>query len=75
MYTGNMTYAEQASRMYDWSASVGLVSEQYFVYDGTDDTLNCTEMNHIQWSYNAGVYMYGAAVMWNIVSPWLHSVA
>lgn len=68
MYTGNASYAEQADKMWDWSRSVGLLSDEYFVYDGTDDTLNCTELNHIQWSYNAGVFLYGAATMWNFVS-------
>lgn len=68
LYTGNTTYADEANKMWDWVRSVGLISDEYFVYDGTDDTLNCTELNHIQWSYNAGVFLYGAATMWNIVS-------
>lgn len=68
MYTGNATYAEEADKMWDWVRTVGLISDEYFVYDGSDDTLNCTELNHIQWSYNAGVFLYGAATMWNIVS-------
>ncbi|EON66366.1 hypothetical protein W97_05463 [Coniosporium apollinis CBS 100218] len=65
-YTGNTTYSDWAERMWDWTATIGLMSPQYYFYDGTDDTINCTEVNHIQWSYNAGVYLYGAAVMWNI---------
>lgn len=68
MYTGNATYAEEADKMWDWCRTVGLISNEYFVYDGSDDTLNCTELNHIQWSYNAGVFLYGAATMWNFVS-------
>lgn len=68
MYTGNATYAEEADKMWDWVRTVGLISNEYFVYDGSDDTLNCTELNHIQWSYNAGVFLYGAATMWNFVS-------
>lgn len=68
LYTGNSTFADLASRMWDWTTSVGLISNEYFVYDGSDDTLNCTELNHIQWSYNAGVFLYGAATMWNFVS-------
>ncbi|KAF2209244.1 glycoside hydrolase family 76 protein [Cercospora zeae-maydis SCOH1-5] len=65
LYTGNSTFADLASRMWDWTTGVGLISNEYFVYDGSDDTLNCTELNHIQWSYNAGVFLYGAATMWN----------
>ncbi|SMR53321.1 unnamed protein product [Zymoseptoria tritici ST99CH_3D1] len=65
MYLGNDTYFEQAEKAWDWSYMVGLINPTYQVYDGSDDTLNCTEFNHIQWSYNAGVYLLGAAVMWN----------
>lgn len=38
----------------------------YHFYDGSDDTINCSAVDHIQWTYNAGVFLYGAAVMWNI---------
>lgn len=51
--------------MYDWVEAVGLISPAYQVFDGTDDTINCTQLNHIQWTYNSGIFMYGAAVMWN----------
>ncbi|SMQ45687.1 unnamed protein product [Zymoseptoria tritici ST99CH_3D7] len=66
MYTGNTTYLEWAARAYDWTFNVGLIDNSNFgVYDGSDDTLNCTDYNHIQWSYNVGVYLLGTAVMWN----------
>jgi mannan endo-1,6-alpha-mannosidase len=68
MYTGNSTYAEWADTMWDWVARVGLMSPQYQFYDGTDDTLNCSAINHIQWTYNAGVFLLGAANMYNYVS-------
>lgn len=68
MYTGNNTYAEWADTMWDWVARVGLMSPQYQFYDGTDDTLNCSAINHIQWTYNAGVFLLGAANMYNYVS-------
>lgn len=64
-YTGNQTYLEWANRTFEWEQSVGLISTDYAIFDGTDDTKNCTTQNHIQWSYNAGVYLYGAAMMWN----------
>ncbi|KAF2841073.1 glycoside hydrolase family 76 protein [Patellaria atrata CBS 101060] len=70
-YTGNTTYLEWAERSWDWAFAIGLIdNNRYVIYDGTDDKpeLNCTRMNHIQWSYNAGVYLYGAAVMWNTTS-------
>lgn len=65
-YTGNMTYAEHAEKTWDWVSAIGLRSKDYHFYDGSDDTINCTQLNHIQWTYNAGVFMYGAAAMWNI---------
>ena len=67
-YTGNSTYADWAEKTYDWVASVGLMSPTYQIFDGTDDTQNCTSLNHIQWTYNAGVYLLGAATMYNYVS-------
>lgn len=68
MYTGNQDYLDWAEQTWDWSRSVDMVSDSFEVFDGTDDTKGCIDMNHIQWSYNAGVYLYGAAVMWNVVS-------
>jgi len=65
-YTGNSTYTNWAETMWNWVESVGLMSEDYHFYDGSDDTINCTQVNHIQWTYNAGVFMLGAATMWNI---------
>lgn len=67
-YTGNQTYLDWADKMWDWVSTVGLVSSDYHIYDGSDDTINCTQINHIEWSYNAGVVLYGAAIMWNQAS-------
>lgn len=67
-YTGNQTYAVWAERTYDWMSTVGLIDQSYYVYDGSDDLLNCSQINGLQWSYNAGVMLNGAATMWNIVS-------
>jgi mannan endo-1,6-alpha-mannosidase len=54
-----------AEKSYDWITSVGLVDGQFNVFDGTDDAkgTGCIDVNHSQWSYNAGVMLYGAAVM------------
>ena len=67
-YTHNDTYLHWARKSWDWSHAIGLVDENYRVYDGTNDNANCTAVNHVQWSYNAGVYLLGAATMWNQVS-------
>jgi mannan endo-1,6-alpha-mannosidase len=66
-YTGNETYNEWATKAYRWSFDVGLISGAYQVFDGTDAKINCSDLNHIQWSYNTGVYMLGAAMMFNKV--------
>ncbi|PSN65196.1 glycoside hydrolase, partial [Corynespora cassiicola Philippines] len=56
---------EWADKAYEWVVSVGLIDPEYNVFDGTDDAkeTGCVDVNHIQWSYNVGVFMYGSAVM------------
>ncbi|KAI9744642.1 MAG: hydrolase 76 protein [Claussenomyces sp. TS43310] len=65
-YTGNTTYTQWAETTWDWMSAVGLMDKDYYVYDGSDDTINCTQINHIQWTYNAGVMLLGAAYMYNM---------
>lgn len=67
-YTGNSTYSDWAEKTYDWMTRIGLLDGNYYVYDGTDDTINCTGIDHDQWSYNAGTMLLGAAVLANISS-------
>ncbi|KAJ3579734.1 hypothetical protein NPX13_g836 [Xylaria arbuscula] len=66
-YTGNQTFADWATKIWDWSRGVGIVSDDYHVYDGTSDDkgANCTEVNHDEWSYNIASYLHGAAHMFN----------
>lgn len=64
-FTGNQTYIDWAEKSYDWSVAVGLITEDYHVFDGTDDLKNCSSQNQILWTYNAGIYLYGAAVLYN----------
>jgi len=64
-YTGNQTYADWAIRVYDWSTTIGLVDADFSVFDGTDDTKNCSKIDHTSWTYNSGMYMYGCAVMYD----------
>lgn len=65
LYTNNATYAEWAIKTWDWTQRIGLISRNYDFYDGSDDNLNCSEINHVQYSYNAGVWLLGAAAMYN----------
>lgn len=74
-YLGNQTYADWAERAFEWELSAGLMSKDYHFFDGTGDETNCTQINKIQWTYNAGVHMAGAAAMWNAVRPVILSQA
>jgi predicted alpha-1,6-mannanase (GH76 family) len=67
-YTGNQTYVDWAERSWEWMSRIGLIGENYQVFDGSDDLLNCSELNHIQWSYNSAVLLYGAASMANLTN-------
>ena len=64
-YTGNQTYVDWVNKSWDWSTGVGFVDQHYNVYDGADDTVNCTQVDQIQFTYSLGIYLYGAAVMYN----------
>jgi mannan endo-1,6-alpha-mannosidase len=48
--------------------NIGLMSSTYEVFDGTQDVDNCTSKDHNQWTYNNGVFILGAAAMFNYVS-------
>jgi mannan endo-1,6-alpha-mannosidase len=67
-FTGNQTYVDWAQKSLDWSQAVGLVSSEYSIFDGADDRLNCTEINHVQWSHNAGTYLRASSYLANSVS-------
>lgn len=41
------------------------MSPTYDVYDGTDEKINCSNVDHHQWTYNVGVFLYGAATLSN----------
>ncbi|KAF2215156.1 glycoside hydrolase family 76 protein [Cercospora zeae-maydis SCOH1-5] len=67
LYTGNTSYMAEAEKTWDWMVGpVAMISDEYYVYDGADADQNCAELSRLQWSYNAGVFLYGAAVMWNM---------
>lgn len=66
-YTGNDTYAQHAETTWDWITSVGLMDANYDIYDGAHIEKNCTDINKVQFSYNMGVWLLGAANMYNYV--------
>jgi mannan endo-1,6-alpha-mannosidase len=64
-YTGNPTYVILAQRTWDWCESIGLIGPHFEIHDGSDDKLNCTELDHTRWSYNVALFLYGAASLWS----------
>ncbi|KAL1605436.1 hypothetical protein SLS60_004986 [Paraconiothyrium brasiliense] len=64
-YTGNDTYSKEAIKTWNWESRIGLFDKDLHFYDGSDEGKNCTEINQIQWTYNLGVHLSGAAAMWN----------
>jgi len=68
-YTGNETYAMWANKVWDWEMSVGFIDSAYNIYDGASELQNCTVIDKLQWSYNAGIFLHGAANMYNHVRP------
>lgn len=68
LYTGNQTYMDQAVKVWEWTRMIGLMTDAYEVFDGTQNTDNCTSKDHNQWTYNNGIYMLGAAALYNFVS-------
>ncbi|RYN24565.1 Mannan endo-1,6-alpha-mannosidase [Alternaria arborescens] len=65
-YLGNDTYSDWAEKTWEWEQSIGLISSDFHFFDGTGDSENCTSIKKIQWTYNAGVHISGAAAMWNV---------
>lgn len=65
-YTGNQTYADWAVKIYNWTKEIGLISDNYEVYDGTSDKTNCsTVADKTQWSYNNAMFLHGSAFMFD----------
>ena len=67
-YTGNDTYAQWADKAYDWIQTTPLFTKDYQIYDGSQIEQNCTTASQLQWTYNVGTFLMGAANMYNYVS-------
>ncbi|GME69660.1 unnamed protein product [[Candida] boidinii] len=77
-YTGNETYVDTATTVWDWMANdvdfLVLENDAYQVRDGADiGDGNCTKLTRIQWSYNAGIVMAGCAYLYDFTNDtvWL----
>ncbi|KAH8662152.1 glycosyl hydrolase family 76-domain-containing protein [Xylariales sp. PMI_506] len=64
LYTGNSSYADWATKTWDWMTGVGFMDENYHVFDGSHIENNCTSPVAYQFSYNAGAFLLGAAAMY-----------
>ncbi|SCU96023.1 LAME_0F14532g1_1 [Lachancea meyersii CBS 8951] len=66
-YTGNDTYIDVAEKIFDWMVDVGYIvlNDTANVYDGANIDDNCTDITKLEWSYNQGVVLGGAAYMYN----------
>ncbi|GAW13075.1 hypothetical protein ANO14919_024530 [Xylariales sp. No.14919] len=75
-YTQNDTYTDWCVRTWDWLIAVKYIDKDWNVYDGADVSNNCTEIVKQQFSYNAGVLLQGAAVLYDYTSDqmWLDRI-
>lgn len=48
-FTNNQTYYDWADKVYAWCESVGLISDTFQVFDGTDSLIECSELDHHEW--------------------------
>ena len=72
-YTGNNTYADWASKVWDWEVKTKLISEdKWAVKDGVtiqDDNSPCyNDLDSNEWSYNSGTFLLGAAALYDFTS-------
>ncbi|CAO2655888.1 Nn.00g046910.m01.CDS01 [Neocucurbitaria sp. VM-36] len=68
-YTGEKKYADWAVKIYDWTKKVGLITDDFEVFDGTDDKTNCAAVaDKTQWTYNNAMYLHGSAFMYDYTS-------
>ena len=67
VYTGNSTYLDWADTIWSWQERIGLTTPKMEIYDGASigPDNKCIDPDTIQWTYNAGVFMHGAAAMYN----------
>ncbi|ODV61074.1 glycoside hydrolase family 76 protein [Ascoidea rubescens DSM 1968] len=75
-YTGNSTYIEWCEMVWDWMVSVDFITtdDWWFVYDGATIDNNCQNISKLQWTYNQGLFLGGAAFLYNVTGEekWLN---
>ncbi|KAK4205126.1 putative mannan endo-1,6-alpha-mannosidase precursor [Triangularia verruculosa] len=72
-YTNNKTYAEWATKTWDWMEGVGYIDPaNYNVYDGGHVEENCTDINRAQFSYTAAIFIQGCGFLYNYTNGEQH---
>ncbi|KAF2690217.1 glycoside hydrolase family 76 protein [Lentithecium fluviatile CBS 122367] len=65
-YTGKQEYADWAVKIYDWTKKVGLIGDDWQVYDGTGIEDNCASIaDKTEWTYNNAMFLHGSAFMYD----------
>ncbi|KAL5042893.1 hypothetical protein BDW71DRAFT_200203 [Aspergillus fruticulosus] len=76
-FTRNATYFEFAEKIWDWSVYSPLIDpdQDWYIADSTSGQNNCSDRDHMQWSYNYGTYLAGCAFMYNATGgeKWLNA--
>ena len=78
-FTEQEIYLEVCDKVYQWMWDVGFFSynPDFVIFDGATDTNNCTELTVHKWSYSYGIFLSGAAYLYNATSDqkWLDSAS
>lgn len=77
-FTSNDTYVEWAEKTWDWMNQTRLLDDTgdgdyILTYDGVSTNDNCTKVASLQWTYNAGLMLSGAAYLYNYTESQLWS--
>lgn len=80
--TGNSSYADWATKVYDWIDQSKLYQRDtqtgiLYIWDNTDTNNGCIDQTNYVWSYNYGIMLAGSAYMYNYTngsSLWLGRV-
>ncbi|KAK5624330.1 hypothetical protein RRF57_000047 [Xylaria bambusicola] len=63
--TNDDKYFQWAEKIWDWSQNVGFIDGDFNVFDGASSKADCKDTNPLTFSYSQGIYMYGAAVLFD----------
>jgi len=63
-WTNDSQYVEMAETVWEWTVEVAL-QRQFAYYDNADVKLNCSEVDHTQWTYNPAFFLVGSAYLLN----------